>query len=221
MASASVTMTCSNCCVGWCCLLDNALDNNPGEELLGIFPNGGVTQAKLPPTILFNGVQLSLGTMGYGNTTNGVFFQDGFWAVYINSVRRTYKCLNSYPGIKDEFPDQVNVTYSNFGLTVNAVLTRISLCEYEGFYTYDNYENYLSLRYGFFSLNTGNVWTLYAPTISRYEIDEDVVEIFLESALPSSPLDSNEPVGTYSLLSFDGLTGTESPMTVTVTAVTP
>lgn len=209
-------MTCSNCCVGWCCLLDSQ------SVYLDTKPDAVITQAKLPDTILFNGSVLSLGTLGYGNTTNGVFYENNLWAVYTNGVRRTYNCLNSYPGIKDQFPDQLNVTYSAFGVTVSCDVSRVNVCEYYGtfidIYGDERGAGVIFNNGGAWSPSPeiiGNVWFVIAPYIVTFQGDK-----FLQGTAAAHVDDLNGPLGTYTGIFAEDENGSVT-VTATVTAVTP
>jgi len=204
-----VSCTCCTAADITCCLLDTQLD-------LDLFPNGAITQDKLPPTIVLDDVQYSLGTLGYGDTTDGVFLENGVWAVYKSGVRTTRRCLisNIATDIEDEFPDTLTVTYTAFGYTVTANLTRVSLCRYEGT---DNTESCFGSITHNDSTNlqsaNGNNWFLEGFT-RLYE------DGFHSCALQfSTDLNQNTPTGTYSGEFAEDLDG--DPVTVTITVTTP
>jgi hypothetical protein len=204
-----VSCTCCTLAEITCCLLDTQID-------LDLYPNGAITQDKLPPTIVLDGVQYSLGTLGYGDTTNGVFLESGVWAVYKSGVRTTRRCLisNIATDIEDEFPATLTLTYTAFGHTVTANLTRVSLCYYEGtddseacygIITHNNSSNLQSAN--------GNNWFLEGFT----RIDSDG----FHSCGPlqfSTDLDQNTPTGTYS---GEFAQNEFNSVTVTITVTTP
>jgi hypothetical protein len=192
-----------------CCLLDTQLD-------LDLYPNGAISQDKLPPTIVLDGVTYSVGTLGYGNTTNGVFLESGVWAVYKNGVRTTRRCLvsNIATDIEDEFPDTLTLTYTAFGYTVTASLTRVSLCQYEGT---DSESCFGVLTYNqsdTIEAANGNNWFLQSFT----RLYEDGFHSCGNLQF-STNLDQNTPTGTYSAVFAEDIDG--NPVTVTITVTTP
>ncbi len=96
-----------------------------------------------PATVFVNGQSLSLSTGGgtaYGNTTNGVILEGNRWAVYVNGVRTTQRCLISNPPadlwppsggsllVQDEFADSYSFDYVDHYGEGTATFTRVSLC---------------------------------------------------------------------------------------------
>jgi hypothetical protein len=211
-----VSCTCCTAADITCCLLDTQLD-------LDLFPNGAITQDKLPPTIILDDVQYSLGTLGYGDTTDGVFLESGVWAVYKSGVRTTRRCLisNIATDIEDEFPDTVTVSYSNFGLTVTTPLTRLSLCYYEGTFTFDgtDYDVLLYQNGGGSLLQEGNVWTLSGPIIGVADFGSGL-EAFLAGSNYSTST-NNQPVGSYTGEFGENADGFGALITLTATVTTP
>jgi hypothetical protein len=203
-----VSCTCCTAADITCCLLDTQLD-------LDLFPNGAITQDKLPPTIVLDDVQYSLGTLGYGNTTDGVFLESGVWAVYKSGVRTTRRCLisNIATDIEDEFPATLTLTYTAFGYTVTASLTRVSLCRYEGT---DNEGCFGSITHNDsnnLQAANGNNWFLEGFT-RLYE------DGFHSCALQfSTNLEQNTPNGTYNEEFAEDIDG--NPVTVTITVTSP
>ena len=204
-----VSCTCCTAADITCCLLDTQLD-------LDLFPNGAITQDKLPPTIVLDGVTYSVGTLGYGDTTDGVFLESGVWAVYKSGVRTTRRCLvsNIATDIEDAFPDTLSLTYTAFGYTVTASLTRVSLCRYEG----TDSESCLGILTHNDSSKiesaNGNNWFLEGFT----RLYEDGFHS-CGSLQFSTNLDQNTPTGTYSGEFAEDIDG--NPVTVTITVTTP
>lgn len=189
-----------------CCLLDTDLD-------LDLYPNGAVNQDKLPPTIVLDGVTYSVGTLGYGNTTNGVFLESGVWAVYKSGIRTTRRCLvsNIANDIEDEFPATLSLTYSAFGFTVTAALTRTSLCIYEGIDS-EGCDGQISYNQQIQAAD-GNNWVVQGFT----GLQDDSFHA-CAVAQSSTTLDKNNPVGTYAAtFGYSGLT----PVATTITVTTP
>jgi hypothetical protein len=187
-----VSCTCCTPADITCCLLDTQLD-------LDIQPNGAITQDKLPPTIVLDGVTYSVGTLGYGNTTNGVFLESGVWAVYKSGVRTTRRCLisNIATDIEDEFDETLTVTYSYNGLTVTCSLLRTNLCLYEGSFIYDGDEYFVEVyQNGPFADQEGNVWTVRAPYIFVTDFGSGP-ETYVAPSYNRTANISNQPVGTY------------------------
>jgi hypothetical protein len=209
-------VSCSCCAEGdlGCCLLDTQID-------LLLYPNGAITQSKLFPTIVLDGVTYSVGTLGYGDTTNGVFFETGTWAVYKNGIRTTRRCLisNLNTDIEDEFPDTLSLSYSAFGYTVTATLTRTSLCLYEGIDSEGcgGSLSYAGGNFGFSPSNldsNGNNWFLVGFTKLWY----DGFHGCGVGGNWSTTTNNNTPTGTYLGLFAEG---EFNPVEVTVTITTP
>ena len=196
-----------------CCLLDTDLD-------LVLYPNGAITQDKLPPTIVLDGVTYSLGTLGYGDTTNGVFLESGVWAVYKSGVRTTRRCLvsNIATDIEDEFPDTLTATYSNFGLTVTASLTRTSICLYEGTFTWEGADYPVFVFQNKIAQTEGNVWTLRGPIIIVIDLGNGP-EPFLQGDNSSTNI-VDRPDDTYTG-EFGEDANTAEEITITATVTTP
>jgi hypothetical protein len=211
-----VSCTCCTAADITCCLLDTQID-------LVLYPSGAISQDKLPPTIILDGVTYSLGTLGYGDTTDGVFLESGVWAVYKSGVRTTRRCLvsNIATDIEDEFPDTVTVSYSNFGLTVTTSLTRLSLCYYEGTFTFDgtDYDVLLYQNGGGSLLQEGNAWTLSGPIIGVADFGSGL-EAFLAGSNYSTST-NNQPVGSYTGEFGENADGFGAPITLTATVTTP
>ena len=200
-----VSCTCCGASIT-CCLLDTQLD-------LDVYPNGAVAQDKLPPSIVLQGNSLSLGALGYGNTTDGVFLESGVWAVYKNGVRSTRRCLisNVATDIEDEFPDTLSLTYSAFGYTVTATLTRTSLCVYEGTDS-EGCTGNISYNQELATAD-GNNWVVHGFTA--------LFEDGLHSCAPvqaSTTTDKNNPVGTYAAEFAYDLSNNPVATTITVAA---
>lgn len=195
-----------------CCLLDTDLD-------LVLYPNGAISQDKLPPTIVLDGVTYSVGTLGYGDTTNGVFLESGVWAVYKSGVRTTRRCLvsNIATDIEDEFPATLTATYSYFGLTVTASLTRTSLCLYEGVFNYDGFDYDVLVFHNNLSPTEGNVWTLNGPIIEVADFGSGL-EAFLGGSTSSTNI-VDRPDDTYT--GEFATDDTSTPVTITATVTTP
>jgi hypothetical protein len=193
-----------------CCLLDTQID-------LDLYPNGAISQDKLPPTIILDGVTYSVGTLGYGDTTNGVFLESGVWAVYKSGVRTTRRCLvsNIATDIEDEFPDTLTVTYTYSTITVTSSLTRVSLCSYQGIFTFDgfDYDVQVFQNGGGLLLQEGNTWTVRGPIILVTPGLDDVLQGY-----NSTTSINNQPVGSYQgeLADDDGVM-----TTLTITVTTP
>jgi hypothetical protein len=208
-----VSCTCCTAADITCCLLDTQID-------LALYPNGVITQDKLPPTIVLDGVQYSLGTLGYGDTTNGVFLESGVWAVYKSGNRSTRRCLfsNIATDIEDEFPATLTATYSYFGLTVTASLTRTSVCLYEGVFTYEGFDYDVLVGHNVFSeaaASTSNVWTLRGPIIGVVDFGSGPEPILLGNNLSTNIVD--RPDDTYTgEFAEDGIL-----VTITATVTTP
>jgi len=206
-----VSCTCCTPANITCCLLDTQLD-------LDAFPGGAISQNKLPPTIVIDGVTYPLGTLGYGDTTNGVFLESGVWAVYKSGVRTTRRCLisNIATDLEDEFPDTLTVSYTNLGLTVTASLTRTNLCRYEGVFTYEgNDYDVFVYQNGGYSPQEGNQWTLYGPVIAVADFG-DGPEPFLQGSNYSTSVE-NQPTGSFEGEFGEDTDGFGTPITLIAT----
>jgi hypothetical protein len=203
-----VSCTCCTLAEITCCLLDTQID-------LIIFPSGAISQNKLPPTIILDGVTYSVGTLGYGDTTNGVFLESGAWAVYKSGVRTTRRCLisNIATDIEDEFPDTLTVTYTYSTITVTSSLTRVNLCSYQGIFTFDGLAYYVDVfQNGDYSpFQEGNRWTVRGPIILVSAGLDDVLQGYNSTTSTNS-----QPVGSYQGELADD-NGTILTLTVTVT----
>lgn len=112
------------CCDVGCCMY-------PAQALF----DGLYTVDDLPDDVTVNGTSFPrLGTT-YGNTTNGVIFEENVWAKYTNGVRSARPCLIQ-GGVEDQFADTYTATSPS---AETVTLTRQSLCVWEGpepeFYT--------------------------------------------------------------------------------------
>jgi hypothetical protein len=131
---------------------------------------GEVVAGNLPSTLRLRNaentgyISLSVSGTTYGDTTNGVIFENNTWAIYRNSIKTTRSCLfteadyNSSTGIvKDDFPDQVfytSIVYFYTGAT-SGVLNRAGLCAWESPETFEGYYSY------YLPLNTPVVMLIY------------------------------------------------------------
>jgi hypothetical protein len=202
-----VSCTCCTPANITCCLLDTDLD-------LDLYPNGAISQDKLPPTIVLDGVTYSLGTLGYGDTTNGVFLESGEWAVYKSTNRTTRRCLisNIATDIEDEFPDTLSLTYTAVGYTVTASLTRTSLCSYEGTdsegCTVIISQNFTAPIYA----AQGNNWVVEGGAFLYSDGIHSCASTF------STNLNRNTPTGTYNgIWAYDLVSEVDVEVTITVT----
>ena len=101
------------------------------------------TEDDLPDAITLNGVSKSRSGSSYGNTTDGVIYESGVWAVYVGGVRSTRSCLitgdgNLTPGddlVEDQFAAEMNVfnpywLFTNLNSVANLPVVRTSLCRW-------------------------------------------------------------------------------------------
>jgi hypothetical protein len=93
------------------------------------------TNDDLPDDLTVNGASLSRSGSAYGNTTNGVIFESGFWALYTDGVRSTSNCLirgdGNFTAGDDAVEDQFEDTYTLTSIEGSIVVTRVSLCRWE------------------------------------------------------------------------------------------
>ena len=98
-------------------------------------------EEQLPNAITINGASYSRIGSGYGDTTNGVFWNGEGWTKYINGASSQQNCLIS-SGIQDQFADQYLINSSvilvgdldDYEIVEEGddfLVTRVSLCRWE------------------------------------------------------------------------------------------
>jgi hypothetical protein len=110
------------CCDVECCLY-------PAQTLA----DGEYSANDLPDAVTFDGTSFSRSGTSYGNTTNGVILEENVWAKYRNAARSTRACLIQ-GGVEDQFADTYTVTSCSEPSAIGTILTRTSLCYWEGQY---------------------------------------------------------------------------------------
>jgi hypothetical protein len=83
----------------------------------------------LPDAVTVDGTSFNRSSTSYGDTTNGVIFENGIWAKYSNGVRSERPCLIQ-GGVEDEFADSYTMSGGPFSFSVT--VTRVSLCIWRG-----------------------------------------------------------------------------------------
>jgi hypothetical protein len=106
--------------------------------------DGKYEASDLPDAVTISGVSYSRSGTSYGNTTNGVIFEEDVWAKYTNGTRSERPCLIQ-GGVEDQFADSYTLDASIGDLVGGGTVTRISLCRWEGT---DACGNKLYLHYG-------------------------------------------------------------------------
>ena len=106
-----------------------------------MYPAQGLADAiytadDLPDDVTVDGASFSRSGTTYGNTTNGVIFEEDVWAKYRNGARSTRPCLIQ-GGVVDQFADTYTVTIiwsTDVGnITELVQISRESLCRWTGF----------------------------------------------------------------------------------------
>lgn len=95
----------------------------------------------LPNEIKLNGSVLTKNGGSYGDTTNGIFHQNGLWVVYQSENQTTRSCLISGDGnftpnddlVEDTFLYTYEVTYVEGSITAIITVSRIGICSWFGF----------------------------------------------------------------------------------------
>lgn len=140
----------------------------------------------LPDAVTVNGVSRSRSGSGYGNTTDGVIWENGVWAVYTSGVRTTRSCLITGDGkytpgndtVEDQFDAQYTLKLSTFAESFT--VTRRSLCSwyyYEPYTTADGVEGWTEalLWYDVAGwICDGTIWYIETdgtPMINYYDRD--------------------------------------------------
>jgi hypothetical protein len=93
----------------------------PAQELADAI----YTADDLPDDVTVDGASFSRSGTTYGNTTNGVIFEEDVWAKYTNGTRIERPCLIQ-GGVEDEFAD--SYTMSGGPLSFSVTVSRVSLC---------------------------------------------------------------------------------------------
>jgi hypothetical protein len=102
-----------------------------------MYPAQGLADAiytadDLPDDVTVNGTIFPKSGTAYGDTTNGVIFEEDVWAKYTSGVRSSRLCLIQ-GGVEDEFASTYNVSSPYFSSWIgNVTVTRNSLCEWSG-----------------------------------------------------------------------------------------
>ena len=106
----------------------------------------------LPDAVTITGVSYSRSGTEYGNTANGVIFEENVWAKYTNGSRSSRPCLIQ-GGVKDQFADTYTISYSYFAnldqsvfVQENVAVERESICVWIGL---DSCGNQVTLVYRF------------------------------------------------------------------------
>jgi hypothetical protein len=122
--------------------------------------DGFYSAIDLPDAVTIDGVSFNRSGTGYGNTTNGVLYEDGVWARYTNGERNERACLIQ-GGVVDQFADTYTITppFGNSYARPTAV-SRISLCNWEGV---DDCGNLVSLFYDSFF-----IWFITVPIYEQF-----------------------------------------------------
>ena len=79
-----------------------------------MYPAQGLADAiytadDLPDDVTVNGTSFPRSGTTYGNTTNGVIFEENVWAKYTSGVRSSRPCLIQ-GGVEDQFADSYQIT---------------------------------------------------------------------------------------------------------------
>ena len=94
--------------------------------------NGVYSAADLPDAVTIGGVSYSRSGTSYGDTTNGVLYEDGVWARYTNGERNERACLIQ-GGVVDQFASSYIIDpefYAGYG---SFILPRSALCIWNDF----------------------------------------------------------------------------------------
>lgn len=106
-------------------------------ETCCMYPAQGLVDAiytadDLPDDVTVDGTSFPRSGTTYGNTTNGVIFEEDVWTKYTNGTRSERPCLIQ-GGVEDQFADSYTLAYiitdENIGSTT---ITRQSLCVWTG-----------------------------------------------------------------------------------------
>ena len=91
------------------------------------------TADDLPDNVTVNGASFPRSGTAYGNTTNGVIFEEDVWAKYTSGVRSSRPCLIQ-DGVEDQFADSYLVEMQMFYDYVrgNCIVTRTGRGIWEG-----------------------------------------------------------------------------------------
>ena len=110
------------CCGSGCCLY-------PAQFLA----DATYTADDLPDDVTVNETSFPKSGTAYGNTTNGVIFEEDVWVKYTSGVRSSQPCLIQ-GGVEDQFADSYLVEMQMFYDYVrgNCIVTRTGLGIWEG-----------------------------------------------------------------------------------------
>ena len=139
---------------------------------------GVIVEQDLPDALTIYGVSNPRNGTSYGNTTDGVIYEDGFWLIYKSGklFQKLICLINPSIGIVDQFANSYSVN-TPFG---SYTPVRNSLCVWvEGVYADDNYIAVISYQYTF------RTWVAHI-------INQNGTEVFGEKIGFQ-----NSPVGSY------------------------
>ena len=171
-------VSCSCCEVG-CCMY-------PAQALA----DGGYEVSDLPDDVTVNGTGFPRSGTTYGNTTNGVIFEENVWAKYTSGVRSSRPCLIQ-GGVEDQFADSYTITPNVGGAASPTVVTRISLCVWRGT---DTCGNFVYLSYG---PNPDGGQDIMWNVFFRFYTPTCVIDGQVDGQKNEGEFE-NTPVGTYS-----------------------
>ena len=162
-----------------CCEEPSGCCMYPAQALF----DGLYTADDLPDDVTVGGMSLARSGSGYGNTTSGVLLEGNVWARYANGVRSERPCLIQ-GGVEDQFAD--TYTISGEG-AAGAVVSRISLCEWQGI---DGCGNRAILRYAEENVSS-SPWNIIELGIYQSECIPDTLNEGFKDG------DASTPVGEY------------------------
>ena len=173
-----------SCCEG-CCMY-------PALDLFDQF----YSSSDLPDAVTVDGVSYARNGTSYGDTTNGVLLEGNVWVKYKNGVRSPRPCLIQ-GGVEDQFADSYMITPNVGDSASPTVVTRRSLCLWEGTDTCGNFV-YLSYEANHID-GQGIAWNVFF----RFYYTPTCVQDGRVNGQKNQDEFQNTPVGTYTGTFYD------------------
>ena len=153
------------------------------------------SSSDLPDAVTVDGVSYARNGTSYGDTTNGVLLEGNVWVKYKNGVRSPRPCLIQ-GGVEDQFADSYMITPNVGDSASPTVVTRISLCLWQGT---DTCGNFVYLSYDLNPIGgVGLMWNVFFIFYTTTCVYDGNV-----NGQKNEDEFQNTPVGTYTGTFYD------------------